>query len=376
MPDSNLSLKVAIMGTRGIPAAYGGFETFAEELSSRLARRGHRVTVYCRRFLGNPPAGPQNFRGVNLKYLPTIRHKYFETVVHAALSLLDVWRERYQVVLLCNAANSPFVWLARMRGVPVVLNVDGIEKERTKWSVLGRWWYRLGEVGAVLFASSLVADARVIAEYYRTKYRCRPTVIPYGAEAVIREAGEILRRFALRPKNFLLYVSRLEPENNALGVIEAYNGLDTKMPLVIVGDAPYAGKYKALLKSRANANIVFTGFQFGKPYQELRSNCYLYIQATQVGGTHPALVEAMAYGNCIVANSTPEHFEVLGDAGCYYQRNDFLDLRQKLQALLADPKQVDDYGRMAKQRAAALYRWEAVTDQYECILRALARGTA
>jgi len=365
MSEKKRLLRIAVMGTRGIPASYGGFETFAENLAVRLVERGHQVTVYCRRFFGEPYVGQSEYKGVRLKTLPTLRHKYFETVIHGVMSLMDLFRTKYDVVLLCNAANSPFAWLAKLRRVPVVINVDGIERRRTKWNRLARWWYRLGEVCSVLFAARVIADAKVIADYYQKAYRCLARIIPYGAEAVPRKPGTVLKSFGLTPGCYLLYVSRLEPENNALGVIEAYNGLLTKMPLVIVGDAPYAGKYIAALKERANSNVVFTGFQFGEAYQELRTNCYLYIQATQVGGTHPALVEGMAYGNCVLANATPENIEVLGEAGLYYRYNDFGHLRQLIQELLGDAERVKEMGEKARARAEKYYRWDQVTDQYE-----------
>lgn len=362
------SLNIALLGTRGIPAAYGGFETFAEELSARLVERGHRVTVYCRRFFGETYSAPLVHRGVSLEVIPAIRHKYFETVVHTLFSLLHAWGRKYDALLVCNAANSPFIWLARLRGLPVLINVDGIERKRLKWNRLGKLWYRFGERCSVWFASRVIADARVIAEYYQQRYACTAAVIPYGADPHKKEAGEVLARFRLQPNNYLLYVSRLEPENHALGVIEAYNALGAKMPLVVVGDAPYAGDYVKMLKARANCNVVFTGFQFGAAYQELRSNCYLYIQASEVGGTHPALVEAMAYGNCVVANQTPENEEVLAETGLYYRRNDFAHLTEVLDVLLNDVEQVRHLGAAARSRAAEHYRWDKVTDQYEQLL--------
>jgi glycosyltransferase involved in cell wall biosynthesis len=165
-----------------------------------------------------------------------------------------------------------------------------------------------------------------------------------------------------------LYVSRLEPENNALGVLQAYAALKTDMPLVIVGDAPYAAEYIKTLHQAAAPGVLFTGFQFGQAYQELRSHCYLYIQASEVGGTHPALVEGMAYGNCIVANDVPEHREVLGDCGWYYRKNDFLDLVDKLALLIADPELAQHLGKLAAERARQCYDWERVVDAYEKLL--------
>jgi len=365
MTVASQKLRIALMGTRGIPARYGGFETFAEELATRLVQRGHKVSVYGRRLFGRRERAQSHFKGVEVVLTPTIMHKYLETPLHAFFSFLHLFCRKYDVVLLCNAANSPFAWLVKLRNIPLVINVDGIERKRGKWNVLGRLWYRLGEICSVLFATRVVGDAKVIADYYKRAYGCTSEVIAYGATASHQSPGEMLRKFNLEPDNYLLYVSRLEPENNARGVIKAYKGLRTNLPLVIVGDAPYAQEYIAELKKIATPQVIFTGFQFGAAYQELRSHCRLYIQATEVGGTHPALVEGMAYGNCIIANQTAEHVEVLEDTGVFYHYNNFDHLREKLQELLDNPSDVVHYRQLAQERAAKYYQWDTVCEQYE-----------
>jgi glycosyltransferase involved in cell wall biosynthesis len=366
-------LKIALLGTRGIPARYGGFETFAEELARILVRRGHAVTVYGRRaFFGGSDA-PQAVDGVGVRLTPTIRHKYLETPLHAASSFLDLFRRDFDLVLLCNAANSPCAWLGRLRGLPIAINVDGIERRRSKWNAAGRLWYRLGELCSVLFATRIVSDADVIARYYRESYGASSEVIAYGARAVRRPAGEMLSRFGLSPKGYILYVSRLEPENNALGVVQAYRRAGIDMPLVIVGDAPYAPEYIARVKSEAPPGVIFTGYQFAEAYQELQSHPLLYIQATEVGGTHPALIEAMAYGNCVIANGTPENLEVLGGAGEYYYRNDFDHLALRLRELCTDSDRRKEFGEAAKARAQERFSWEAIADRYEGLLRSITK---
>jgi glycosyltransferase involved in cell wall biosynthesis len=362
------------MGTRGVPARYGGFETFAEELSTRLVARGHAVTVYARRkFFATCP--PVTYRGVSVVATPTLMHKYTETPLHALTSFLDLFRRRhFDVVLLCNAANSPFAFLVRLRGLPLLINVDGIERRRAKWNALGRLWYRLGELASVAFASRIVADAEVIAAYYRERFNAPSTVIAYGASARPRPPGATLAEFNLKPRGYILYVSRLEPENNALGVVRAYEHAGhLGIPLVIVGDAPYAGDYIKAVRAAAGPNVIFTGYRFGEAYHELQSHCLLYIQATEVGGTHPALVESMAYGNCIIANGTPENREVLGDAGEFYPLNDFTALGTIIQRLVDSPETIARHRAAAEARATALYRWDTITDAYETLLCAYAR---
>lgn len=361
-------MRVAILGTRGIPASYGGFETFAEELSTRLVKRGHDVTVYGRHPFFRRPKLDSPYRGVHLVSTPTIMHKYLETPVHALTSFADIWIRRFDAILLCNAANSPFAWIVRLKGLPLYINVDGIERRRSKWNSLGRLWYKLGERCSVWFASRVVADAEVISRYYLEKFNCKSSVITYGADPVPCPPGKVLAQFHLRAKDYVLYVSRLEPENNALGVIEAYKTSGLTLPLVIVGDAPYSDDYKTRMRAAAGPGVIFTGFQFREAYRELRTNCAIYIQATEVGGTHPALVEGMAYGNCIIANDTPEHKEVLGDAGEYYSFNDFGQLAERMVALVGAPERLRELGERAQLRARSLFSWDIITDQYEKLL--------
>lgn len=359
------ALHIGILGTRGIPAAYGGFETFAEELSKRLVQRGHTVTVYGRRFPGEGGVVDQRIDSVQLRRTLTVRHKYLETPLAALTSFMDVLGRKVDIILLCNAANSPFAWIPKLGGIPLAINVDGIERERRKWSAVGRLWYKLGERSSVWFANRVVADAEVIAAYYRERHGIHPAVIAYGAEPRPLAAGATLKKYALTPGRYILYVSRLEPENNALGVVQAYTRLNTTMPLVVVGDAPYAKEYIAEIKRAANERVVFTGFQFGESYRELRSHCYLYVQASEVGGTHPALVEAMAYGNCVIANDVPEHREVLGAAGLYYPKNDFAALSSIMARLIGDPSSVDTWRAKARERALSNYSWDLIVSQYE-----------
>ena len=373
-------MRIAIMGTRGVPARYGGFETFAEELGARLVQRGHEVTVYCRSHVTD--AGLREHRGMRLRVLPAIRHKYLDTVSHTAISVLDGLVRRFDVVLICNNANAPFALVPRLSGSRVVLNVDGLEWQREKWNRLGQWYYRACAWLAPKLPIVLVSDARVIARWYRERFG-KPTVyIPYGTDAKRVPAGPTLARLGLEPGRYLLYVSRLEPENHADTVIEGYaagGGEDGfGMPLVIVGDAPYASEYKASLVALGarTPGVTFTGYIFGAGYAELQSNAHTYIQATGVGGTHPALVEAMGRGACIVANDVPEHREVLGKAGRYYRRNDAHDLGQVLRDLAADDAARAELGVAAAERSQGEFSWDRVTDDYEALFARIRRTAA
>ena len=364
-------MKIAIMGTRGIPANYGGFETFAEELSTRLVQKGHEVTVYCRSANYDYKSFPQYYKGVRLIVLPTIRHKYLDTVFHTFLSVLREIFEKHNVILICNSANSIFSIIPRAMGKKIVINVDGLEWKRQKWNVLGKWYYRISEYLATLFAHRIVSDAQEIKKYYQKRFKKETFFIPYGAPEGPVSGKTILENFGLTPRKYVLYVSRLEPENNAHLVVRAFEKVKTDMKLVVVGDAPYNTKYIQNLKKTSDNRIIFTGYVFGEGYQQLQSNAYFYVQATEVGGTHPALVEGMGFGNCVLANDVPEHREVLGDAGIFFMTQKRNDLASKMQFLLDHPEIVKMYQQKAHQRVREKYSWARVADAYEELFRSI-----
>ncbi|MFC2169497.1 glycosyltransferase [Acidobacteriota bacterium] len=359
----NSSYRIAIMGIRGIPANYGGFETLAEQLAPNLAERGYDMTVYCRsniiKYRGD------TYKGVKLVILPTISNKYLDTVFHTFLCVLHSLFRRYNVIFILNAANSIFAILPRIFGKKVVVNVDGIERERKKWNALGKAWYLMGEIFSVIFPNEIVTDAKVIQNYYRNRYHKESNLISYGASTERASSQSSLIKFGIKPNDYLLYVSRLEPENNAHIVLKAFNQVKTNMRLVIVGDAPYASEYISSLKSVKDKRVIFTGFVFGQGYKEFLSHAYCYIHATEVGGTHPALIEAMGIGNTVIVNGTPENIEVLGGAGLMYKKNDVEDLRQRIQFIIDTPQLKNRFGNKAQERIENYYNWKTIIDQYE-----------
>jgi glycosyltransferase involved in cell wall biosynthesis len=380
-------LKLAILGTRGVPPNYGGFETFAAELSTRLVQRGHEVIVYCRPDLSSvllPAAAssrrgegarradegrsrqtPPTWRGVHRVVLPAIGHKYLETVSHAFLSALDALRRDFDAVLVCNAANAFVLPLLRAARIPAVINVDGIERRRRKWNVLGRIVYSIGEALSVSASNAVIADAGVIASYYREQYGLTPVTIPYGAEFPDEEDSDVLERLGLRPREYLLYVSRFEPENNPLEVVDAYATSGAAVPLVMLGKGLYAPGLVEELHRHASDRVLFPGALYGSDYRTLQRNALLYIQATEVGGTHPALIEAMASGGCVLAHDTPENREVGADSVGYFQLRPYETLSGTIQEWLANPLKREDFRARARKRAEEKYSWEKVSDEYE-----------
>jgi glycosyltransferase involved in cell wall biosynthesis len=356
---------VAILGTRGIPANYGGFETFAERLALHLVDNDVNVTVYCRR---HHATADKHWNGVRLVTLPTIRSKYLDTVVHTTLSALHLLlRSRIRDVVLCNAANAPVAPLLRLFGCRVLMNVDGLEWRRGKWGVAGRSWYRMGEWLSVRMASVLITDADEVRTYYRVRHDTDSVMIPYGADLLDRNQ-DLPAELGVAPDAFALYVSRWERENNPLMVASAHAAAGVDMPLVMLGQATYDEDLEHDVRAAAAASAVLPGPVFGEGYRALQSNARCYIHATEVGGTHPALIEAMGAANLVLVLDTPENREVAGpDAWYFADQDELVALIQKAAALPS--KEICRLGAASRERAARLFSWAVVGDAYLHLLR-------
>lgn len=364
------------MGTRGIPASYSGFETCVEQLGQRLVARGHEVTVYCRSH--HITYDRPTYKGMRLVRLPTIANKYFDTLAHSLVSSLHALPRRYDIALYFISGNSPVTWIPRLVGTKTVLNVDGLDWKREKWPAFAKAYIQIAEWLATWMPDQFITDSTVVQSFYRDRFGCEPPYITYGSEIERLPPGETLARFGLERGKYVLFVGRMVPENCAHHLVEAFQGLDTDMKCVIVGDAPYAEQYKARLRELAEADprVVLTGYVFGKGYHELGSNAHIFVETSGVGGTHPALTEAMAFGSCVIVNDTAENLETIGDAGFSYRgRQGAASLRPLLARLLADPALVREYRQRAEQRAQTVFTWDAVTDAYEALFYELVGRT-
>jgi glycosyltransferase involved in cell wall biosynthesis len=363
-------LAVALIGSRGIPARYGGYETLMEELSVRLLARGFRVTVYCRSH--STPKHLSRYRGVELVVLPTVRTKHLDTPVHTLLSCLHAGARGFDAALVVNSANAIFVPMLSAAGIPTALHVDGIERRRRKWGLLGRAVYALSERLACVLPDAMITDAEVIRRHYLERYGAESSAITYGVDPRPPAGDGALVRLGLTTRRYFLYVSRFEPENNPHQVAAAYRAVRGDLPLVMVGGAPYAGSFIAGFTRGADRRILFPGPIYGEEYRELLANALAYVHATEVGGTHPALVEAMGYGNCVVVNDTPENREVAGPAGLYFRAVEPATLAARLEQVRRRPRRAWLAGRVAARRASRLYSWERVADRYAELLAAVA----
>jgi glycosyltransferase involved in cell wall biosynthesis len=355
-------VKIAITGIRGIPANYGGFETCAEQTAVRFARQ-HDVYVYCRNH--NCVFDSDNYIGVRLIKLGSINKKGIDTLSHTFRCVLDIIRRKdIEIVHLYNAANAIFIPILKIAGKKVVISVDGIEWKRQKWGKIAKAFYKLSEFICTKAAESIICDSRTVQKYYRDKFKCPTEYIPYGAEINHDISSASLEKFGLKPREYLLFIGRLVPEKGVHNLITAYNRLKPGIPLIIVGDAPEQPEYVASLKKMANNNISFLGFVYGDDYQALNRFPFLYVTASMLEGTSPALVAAMGAGNCVLVNGIPENLETIGRAGFAARENDLDDFTGKLKYLIDNPKEVERFRQLALGHVQATYNWDLISETY------------
>lgn len=360
-----------MIGSRGVPANYGGFETFYEELGRELVRRGHCVTIYCRNSYYSKPL--DSYLGMELVYLPNIKIKSLDTLSHTFLSILHAIKEPYDVFLVCNAANSPLLLLPRILGKNIVINTDGLEWKRGKWGRFARKYYKFCEWLATILAQRVVADSRGIQDYYREAYDATTTFIPYGAYISKSRDPLLLQNIGIEPGKYFLQITRFEPENNPLLTIQAFKRLSTNLKLVVVGGVPYKSNYlsKIYAELQDNPNIVLPGTIYDKELlNEIWCNCYAYIHGNEVGGTNPALLQSMANSCFTIAINVPFSRDVLLDSGIFYEKN-IDSLQEKMQWALDHRDELFDYKHKAASRIANYYTWNGVCDSYESLFKEL-----
>ncbi|GAB2504877.1 glycosyltransferase [Promicromonospora xylanilytica] len=367
-----------MVGTRGVPARYGGFETAVEEIGARLAERGHRVRVYCRRGLTvrDAPAPPLTHHlGMELVTLPALRRRSLETLSHTALSVAHLAARRADVAFVFNAANAPLLPVLRGVRIPVATHVDGLEWRRAKWGPTGRRYYRAAETAAVRLSDALIADAPGIADYYRDEYDADSRLITYGAPDLSGVGHERLAELGLKPGGYHLVVARFEPENHVDVIVEGYVASGAVRPLVVVGSAPYAHEYTERITALAAGDPrvrLLGGVWDQSLLDQLYVGALTYLHGHSVGGTNPSLLRAIGGGTATAAYDVAFNREVLGSAGRYFRTP--ADVGARVTEAEDDVAGCADRGKALAERATT-YDWDAVTDGYEQLAHDLAART-
>ncbi len=380
MPESDRPLapplRIAMIGTRGVPAAYGGFETAVEEIGSRLAARGHDVTVYCR---GAAEGGVREYAGMRLVHLPAVKLKAAETLSHTAFSVAHAVTRRGapDAAFVFNAANAPFVPLLRARSIPTAVHVDGLEWQRAKWSGAGRAYYRWAEQCAVRNADALIADAPGIAAYYESEFDAPTRLISYGAPVQSDPPSDRLDELGLAWKAFHLVVARFEPENHVDVAVAGYLRSNAALPLVVVGSAPYAADYTARVRALAatDPRVRLLGSIFDQDLlDQLYAGALSYVHGHSVGGTNPSLLRAMGAGTAVIAWDVGFNREVAGARGRFF--TDDRSLAAHIEAAEAHPEEAERDGAALRERVRDTYRWSDVALLYEELAEELAEGVS
>ncbi len=365
-----MALRLAICGTREIPARHGGFETCVQETATRLAARGWRVTVFAGADAGQ--RGRRRVQGVEVRYSPGLPTKHLFTLSQTGVSALRAALGRFDVVHVYNLGNACWLPLLRAARRPCVISVDGLDWRRERWGRATRRYIEFCARLAVRLADELIMDSRTVAAYYRERFGREGAYVPYGADASPAPDTGVLKRLGLEPGGYVIFVGRLTPEKKVHELIAAFEQARTDKRLVIVGDDPFARDYVARLKSTRDPRILFAGYRYGAECLDLLAHAYLYVTASGVEGTSPALLAAMGQGCCPLVNGIPENRETIGDAGAAYAANDPAALARELQRLLDSPDDVRRLGEAARRRVREVYTWDRVTDALEAVYRRVA----
>ena len=357
-------MRISMIGTRGVPATYGGFETAIEEIGKRLVHRGHDVVVYCR--AGADP-NLSEYLGMKLIHLPAIKSKALETLSHTALTAIRMrFSQRVDVAFVFNAANAPFLPLIRARKVPVAVHVDGLEWKRGKWGRGGRRYYRAAEQLSVRWADALIADAQGISDYYRDEFDVPTELISYGTDASASSGSERLAELGLTADGYHLVVARFEPENHVNVIVDGYSNSAAKLPLVVVGSAPYSAAYTERIAATAAADarvLMLGGIWDQTLLDQLYANARTYLHGHSVGGTNPSLLRAMGAGTAVIAWDVVFNREVVGSGAEFFTSE--REVTESLHAAERDSEATAELGKQLRARAVRLYNWDDVALQYE-----------
>ena len=366
-------MKIAFVGTMGIPARYGGFETCVEEVATRLAKKGHEVTVYC----GYRDLKPQmkSYKGVHLVYVHCLKSKFLDFPFRAFVSTLQTLHRNFDLVHYFGSDAWPFTLIPRMFSSKTVITLDGLVWNRISYPLWARKILRSTARYALYLPNASIVDSRSVQDWYLKNLGKTPIYVPYGANIDLSAPDKTtLDNKNLENKKYILFVGRLVREKGVHYLVEAFKKIKTDFELVIIGGDPYDKEYELFLRRNANKNTQFLGYVYGKDYENLCKGAYLYVTPSELEGTSPALLTAMALGKCVLVSDIPENLETIGDAGFSFRHGDSEDLKEKLQFLLANPETVNKMERTAIDRVEKYYDWNKITDTIEKIYASLVRN--
>tara|TARA_B100000886_G_scaffold190530_1_gene131104 strand:+ start:1148 stop:2260 length:1113 start_codon:yes stop_codon:yes gene_type:complete len=367
----NKKIKVSIIGIRGYPYVYSGYETFVKELSERLVFKDCNITIYCHRGLFQ--TRPKEINGIKLVYIPTIETKILSQPIHSFLSIIHACFSRPNVVFVVNSSNGPLGLLTKLFRIPTVINVDGLEWLRPKWRGLGSIYYRFASKMATLFYDQIINDSDEMRKVYLDLFKIDSKVIAYGANIRKSESPDLINKWNLKQREYYLVIGRLVPDNNADLIIREFLKSNSKKKLVIVGDVPYKDSYAKNLKKIKDERLVFTGYVKDQNLlSELYLNCFVYIHGHEYGGTNPTMIKAMACGSAILALDTVFNQEMLqkGKFGLFFKKELF-SLTNMIDFCEKESVKIDKIRQKSINGINNKYNWDFITRQYLEVFKSL-----
>ena len=365
------SLKIAIIGSRGYPYVYSGYETLVKNIGERIVTGGAQVTVYCHSYLFDQK--PKQLNGIHLKYIPTIKSKSLSQPIHSFLAFWHAAFSDADIVLVLNVSNGPFGIITRLFKKPTLINVDGLEWMRPKWKGFGAIYFKWAAKMAVRFMDLIVTDAVAMQTIYKNEFKTDSVVITYGADGNKGASEALLNKWQLQSQDYYLIVGRMIPDNNSDIIIEGFINSSSTKKLVIVGDVPYQDAYATKIKSYQDDRLVFTGYITNvDELASLYKYCFAYMHGHEFGGTNPTLLKAMANGCAIGAIDTVFSREVLqNDQFGTYFKKDIYALSNWFQWAEANPEKLSALRLIVSNGLNEKYDWDLVTDLYLYHLKAL-----
>jgi len=368
---SQAPLKISIIGSRGYPYVYSGYETLVKNIGERMVAKGVQVTVYCHSYLFDEK--PKQLNGIQLKYIPTIKSKSLSQPIHSFFAFWHAAFSNVDVVLVLNVSNGPFGFITRLFKKPTLINVDGLEWMRPKWKGFGATYFKWAAKMAVKWMDLIVTDAIAMQTIYKKEFNTDSVVITYGADGNKGASENLLNKWQLQSQDYYLIVGRMIPDNNSDIIIEGFIKSSSVKKLVIVGDVPYQDAYATKIKSYQDDRLVFTGYiTNGDELASLYKYCFAYMHGHEFGGTNPTLLKAMVNGCAIGAIDTVFSREVLQNEilGTYFQKNTD-SITHWFQWAEANPSKLIALKNKVRQGMNEKYNWELVTDLYLYHINAL-----
>jgi glycosyltransferase involved in cell wall biosynthesis len=372
LPTLGPTYRIAFIGGRGVAGRYSGIETFYEEVGSRLAERGHKITAYCR-----PHFTPkcESYRGIHVRHLPAPRSKHFETLIHSFIASLDAMRRRFDIVHIHAIGSSVFSLLPRLGGCRTVVTVHGLDWQRPKWKGMARTCLRGAEWASVRLPTRTTAVSQSVAEYLEREYGAVVDAIPNGVNHRARIAPRRLASLGLRADRYILFVGRLSEEKGCEQLLNAFRtAAPSGYQLAFAGGATYASAYEQRLHAYAGDDIRFLGWVDQEALAELYSNCALFVLPSSMEGLSVALLEAMSYAAPVLVSDIAENVEVTGDCGAAFEMGNLEDLTRRLSTLLADASSLRAMGERGRQRVRTHFTWDATVRHFERVYQAAVEG--